>query len=353
MRFQRGPGVVSACVALLASCGGGGSGAPSRNADGEAGANVEGGNPRDGSAAEDAADGGNASDSSIRDSAGGGGDVGQADGSEASRPDSSATGWWRPTAGVLPWQWELDHEIVTTSPSDMGTGDTTYQNMPAANPLVYDIDGFDNTAADVAALHALGKKVICYIEVGAAESYRPDYGQFPAAALGSTESGYPDEKYLNIDDPQVATVILARISMCAQKGFDGIEPDIDDSYTDPTGFPLTESDNIAYLTKLATYAHSLGLAWGLKNGADGGDPATFVPAILAFADFAVVEEPFFLMTISTFEPALSAAGKAMFVAEYTNDTASSSIFCAQAIADQTNAALFDVALDGKVRDPCQ
>jgi hypothetical protein len=346
MRFQHALGVVSGCIALL-GCGGSGAAAGSADGGHEAGAGVEGGVSQDAPAPQDAADGGNASDSSILDAPGGG------DGAEASRPDSSATGWWRPAAGVLPWQWEIDHEIVTTSPGDMGTGDTTYQSTPAANPLVYDIDGFDNTAADVAALHALGKKVICYIEVGAAETYRPDYAQFPAAALGGTESGYPDEKYLNIDDPQVATVIEARISMCAQKGFDGIEPDIDDSYTDPTGFTITESDNITYLSKLATYAHSLGLAWGLKNGADGGDPATFVPAVLAFADFAVVEEPFFLMTISTFEPALSAAGKAMFLAEYTNDTASSSIFCAQAIADHTNAVLFDVALDGKVRDPCQ
>lgn len=170
---------------------------------------------------------------------------------------------------------------------------------------------------------------------------------------GQAVSGYPSEKYLNVDDPAVATVIRARIAMCAQKGFDAIEPDIDDSYTDTTGFTITESDELAYLAKLSDYAHSLGLAWGLKNGGDGGDPATFVPGMLPHVDFAVVEEPYFLETIADFEPLFDQAGKAMFVAEYTNDTTSASSFCPQALSDRTNAALFDVALDGKVRDPCQ
>ena len=296
-----------------------------------------------------------ASDASMVANDASGGDAGNdaSHASDAGGGDAGGGGWWRPGTGVLPWQWELDHEIATSSASDMGTGDTTPSGAAALPPSVYDIDGFDNTAADVAALHTLGKRVIAYIEVGAAESYRPDYAQFPAADLGQAVSGYPGEKYLNIDDPAVATVIRARIAMCAQKGFDAIEPDIDDSYTDTTGFTITESDEIAYLTKLSDYAHSLGLAWGLKNGGDGGDPATFVPGVLPHVDFAVVEEPYFLKTIADFEPLFDQAGKAMFVAEYTNDTTSASSFCPQALSDHVNAALFDVALDGKVRDPCQ
>jgi hypothetical protein len=280
------------------------------------------------------------------------GDVAQTDARGDAQGDANAA-WWQPGTGPLPWQWEIDHEINTASALDMGTGDTTYTGAPAAAPVVYDIDGFNNTAADVAALHAMGKKVIAYIEVGAAESYRPDYAQFPVADLGSTVSGYPNEKYLDINDAAVVTVIEARIAMCAQKGFDAIEPDIDDSYTDTTGFSISEAQNIAYLATLSDYAHSLGLAWGLKNGGDGGDPPSFVAGVLPHVDFAVVEEPFFLHTIAYFEPAFSSAGKALFVAEYTNDTASASTFCPQAIMDLTNAALFDVALDAMVRDPCQ
>jgi hypothetical protein len=293
------------------------------------------------------------SDSPAGDDAAGKDAAGSADAAADTTMGDAALGWWQPGTGVLPWQWELDHEIATNSASDMGTGDKTYTNAPAAAPVVYDVDGFDNSSADVASLHAMGKKVICYIEVGAGENYRPDYSQFMAADLGKAISGYPNEKYLDIRDAAVVTIIEARIAMCAQKGFDGIEPDIDDSYTDDTGFPISEADNLAYLGTLSNYAHSLGVAWGLKNGGDGGDPSTFVSGMLPRVDFAVVEEPFYLGTIGYFSPALYNAGKAMFVAEYTNDTASASTFCGQAIADHTNAALFDVALDGMVRDPCQ
>jgi cysteinyl-tRNA synthetase len=285
--------------------------------------------------------------------AGGSDGATDAGGGDAQTDAGGGGPWWRPDASPLPWQWEIDHEISTTSATDMGTGEKTYAGGAAADPVVYDIDGFDNTAADVAKLHALGKKVICYVEVGAAESYRSDYAQFPAAALGKLVDNYPQEKYLDIRNATVVSVIEARIAMCKQKGFDAIEPDIDDSYTDDTGFPISMADNVAFLKTLSSYAHGLGLAWGLKNGADGGDPAAFVGAVLPVVDFAVVEEPFFLKTIGFFEPAFSGANKALFVAEYTNDTTSASSFCPAALAQKTNAALFDLGLDGKVRTPCQ
>jgi endo-alpha-1,4-polygalactosaminidase (GH114 family) len=272
---------------------------------------------------------------------------------DAADASDAASAYWQPGTGSLPWQWELDHTIVTTSATDMGTGDKTYSGGNAADPVVYDIDGFDNSSAEVSAFHGLGKKVICYIEVGAAENFRSDYSQFPTAALGTSVPSYPTEKYLDIGNATVVTVIKARIAMCAQKGFDGVEPDIDDSYTDSTGFTITEASNVAYLTTLSDYAHSLGLAWGLKNGGDGGTPDKFIADMLPHIDFAVVEEPFFLATIGFFSPALYNAGKAMFVAEYTNDTASAMSFCPQALTDHTNAALFDVALDAMTRTPCQ
>ena len=56
--------------------------------------------------------------------------------------------------------------------------------MPAA---VYDVDGFETTAAEVAALHASGKHVVCYIDVGTAENFRPDYGVVPELGAGTHE----------------------------------------------------------------------------------------------------------------------------------------------------------------------
>src|ERR1700684_1003243 len=57
----------------------------------------------------------------------------------------------------LTWYWQLQGTIKS--------------NDPAA---AYDIDGFDNSAAEVAKLHGEGKHVICYLDVGTYERWRPD-----------------------------------------------------------------------------------------------------------------------------------------------------------------------------------
>jgi hypothetical protein len=252
--------------------------------------------------------------------------------------------WWQPTAAGE-WQWEIDHALNTSSASDMGTGIEAYDNAvsPATDPVVYDIDGFDNTAATVTALHALGKKVTCYIEVGAAENYRPDYSQFPASALGSVLQGYSAEKYLDIRNSTVVSVIKARIAMCAQKGFDAIEPDIDESYGSNTGFPLTQADEEAYMKNLASYAHSLGVAmWG-KNPDDTGD--SYAQDMLGTFDAVLTEQCNEYGTCDALN-----GYKAVFNAEYSYAT---SKFCPE---DNARAGWmgneFPVALTG-ARSPCK
>lgn len=261
--------------------------------------------------------------------------------------------WWQPSTGTLPWQWEISHAIDLSNSQDAGTSSQTYQGNTAAKPTVYDIDGFDNSAATVAAIHTIGARAICYIEVGALKSYRPDAAAFPTAAIGNGVPDYPNEKYLDITNPTLIALIKARVAMCHSKGFDGVEPDIDDSYAADTGFALSEKGEVAYLSQLSDYAHSLGLAWGLKNGGDGSDSTTFVTDMLSHSDYAVIEEPYYRNTIGYFYPSFSNAGKALFIAEYTNDTTSAAAFCPQALADHANAALFSVNLDGGARVACK
>lgn len=261
--------------------------------------------------------------------------------------------WWRPGTGVLPWQWILSHPLNTENAQDMGINSRTYQGSSAAKPVVYDIDGFNNTASVVASIHARGAHAICYVEVGALENYRPDASAFPIATRGNSIPDYPDERYLDITNETVVSLIKARIAMCRDKGFDAIEPDIDDSYGMNTGFSISLPNEVQYLTNLANYAHSLGMAWGLKNGADAGDPQSFIAAMLPSIDFTVIEEPFYLNTIGNFYPLLYNTNKAAFVAEYTNDTADAASFCTKATSDHVNAALFSVDLDASIRVGCQ
>ena len=109
---------------------------------------------------------------------------------------------------------------------------------------------------------------MCYIDFGTWENWRPDQASFPSSVLGSS-NGWPGEKWLDIRQiSTLAPIMTARMQMCVQKGFDALEPDNIDGYSNSTGFPLTAADQLAYNEWIANTAHSLGLSVGLKNDVD-------------------------------------------------------------------------------------
>lgn len=225
----------------------------------------------------------------------------------------------------MSWQWQL------TTPVDQ-----------SVNVQMYDIDLFDNSAAVVASLHNAGRRVICYMEVGAWESYRPDAGAFPASILGNAMPGYPDERYVDIRSPLLRPIIEARLDLCRAKGFDGIEPDIDDSYTESTGFPLTRQDQINFNTWLAGAAHARGLAIMLKNAPD------LATALAPVFDMALSEQCFQYQECGGYS-AFIALGKPVFEVEYSLATSN---FCPQANALNFNAMRKNTSLNA-TRTPCR
>jgi len=245
----------------------------------------------------------------------------------------------------------------------MGTNGTLYTGGAAPAPAVYDIDGIENPASTVAALHAQGKHVICYIEVGAAGAYGDQYTTYyneysAAGVLGAKMPGYP-EKYLNINSPATVSIVESIIhDQCAAKGFDAVEPDIDDEWYDSTGFTITMANEEAYLATLSKYAHSLGLAWGLKDG-DQSNPLSqstqFIGDLVSShtVDFALTEQSFQYATIPALFPVFQNSGLAVFEAEYSDQGGNPASYCAQANADNINATMFDSNLDGAVRVTCR
>src|SRR6185436_17118390 len=112
-------------------------------------------------------------------------------------------------------------------------------------------------------------------------------------------------------------IMQARMDMCKSKGFDGIEPDNIDGYTNNTGFPLTGPDQITYNTWLATQAHAKGLSIGLKNDIDQ------VAQLVNVFDWALNEQCNQYQECNTLVPFIT-ANKAVFNAEYSGNT---STFC--------------------------
>lgn len=184
----------------------------------------------------------------------------------------AADNWWKPTVGQT-FQWQLTTPVNTSVKAE-----------------IYDIDYQENSKAIVDKLHSQGIRVICYLETGSWESYRPDAKLFPAIVKGKTLNGYASEKYLDIRRLDILGPLMqSRLDECKSKGFDGVEPDIDDSYLEGksvTGFPLTIQDQLTYNKFIADQAHLRGLSIGLKNGAD----EQFVLAMQQFTDWALNEQ---------------------------------------------------------------
>jgi hypothetical protein len=236
-----------------------------------------------------------------------------------------SSGWWQPSPGTS-WQWQL-----TDLPIDQ-----------SFDVDVYDIDLFDNDASTVAALHAQGRIVLCYISVGSWEDWRPDADQFPSEVLGNDYEGWPGERWLNIRRIDLLTPIMrARLDLCRDKGFDGVEPDNVDGYTNDTGFPLTYQDQLTYNTWLAGEAHARGLSIGLKN--DEAQAADLV----SYFDWAMTEDCFADAWCEEMAP-FTSAGKAIFAAEYTDQFTAGqflNLVCPQAKALSLDVILKDRDLD--------
>jgi hypothetical protein len=214
--------------------------------------------------------------------------------------------YWQPGPG-LSWQWQLDGEVDIS-----------------VDAQVYDLDLFDTDAAAIAALHAAGRQAICYINVGAWEDWRPDRADFPSEVMGKRYAGWPGERWLDVRRIDLlASVIQKRFDLCKAKDFDGIEPDNIDGYQQDTGFKISAQDQIAYDRFLVAEAHARGLSIGLKNDPDNA--ATLV----ALFDWALSEDCFADEWCDEFAP-FTAAGKAVFMAEYTDRGAWIGAFCPKA-----------------------
>ena len=239
---------------------------------------------------------------------------------------------WQPTAAAsITWNWQLQGTVATNT-----------------NLQMFDIDGFDNTAATITALHAnpIGTKVICYIDVGSWEDYRSDAASFPASVKGATYGGFPNEKWLDIRQWNIlGPIMTARFNMAQSKGCDGIEPDNVDGYDtaahESSGFPLTYNDQIIYNKHIADLAHSLGMSVGLKN--DIHQTADLVSSF----DWALTEECNKYGECGFFK-VFTDANKAVFNAEYSGG----STFCPADMAAHINGVRFDNGLDGKTFAPC-
>lgn len=249
----------------------------------------------------------------------------------------ACVGCWKPALNTS-WQWQL----------------SSLPSKPFPDVQMYDIDGF--AAKDGAIVKTLkadrpGRKAVCYISAGSFENWRPDAGQFPSSVLGKDLDGWPGEKWLDIRQytGKLGDIMKARLDMCKAAGFDAVEPDNVDGYTNDTGFPLKAADQLAYNAWFANEAHRRGMSIALKN-----DPQQ-IPQLLPYFDFALNEQCWQYKECTTAQNGdygydqFVAAGKAVFQVEYSLAT---SKFCAKSNAQNFNSLKKKLELDAS-RVPCR
>lgn len=165
--------------------------------------------------------------------------------------------WWRPSPDKpIAWHWQLSQPFVF--PDDV---------IP--HVTVYDVDGELTRAATVAQLHGLGPDIIaiCYFDAGVYEDYRSDASSFPPEVIGKPDEGWEGSYWLDIRQVDVLRPIMEnRIkTWCKDKGFDAVEPDETEVWSNDSGFPITKAQNNAYNQMIAELGHKYGLSVGLKG----------------------------------------------------------------------------------------
>ena len=214
---------------------------------------------------------------------------------------------WRPESPV---RWQLQY---TGRPLDL-----------RVEADVFKVDLFDTRPALVRDLRKRGKHVVCYMNVGAWEDWRPDAARFPRATLGNAYEGWPGERWLDIRRIEpLAPVMLARLDLCKAKGFHGVLLDNIDSYLQKTGFAVTRPHQLRYVLWIAAEAHRRGLAVGINNNPE--QAGEFLPHV----DWAQAESCFSQGWCAALAPFVE-AGKPVVVIEYIDEPMRISLMCRDA-----------------------
>jgi len=210
---------------------------------------------------------------------------------------------------------------------------------------VYDVDPRVVGAAGVRRLRGEGRRVVCYFSAGSVEAFRGDPA-LPPDVVGRPLAGYPDERWLDVRRAEVRSKVVSELDRARAGGCDGVEPDNVDAYANPSGFPLTAADQLAFNRFVAREAHRRGLTVGLKNDLDQ------VPGLVDEFDFAVDEQYHEYGECAALRPFV-AAGKPVLNAEYAaRFRRSPEALCRAARREGLSTLVLPVALDGSFRRAC-
>jgi endo-alpha-1,4-polygalactosaminidase (GH114 family) len=212
-----------------------------------------------------------------------------------------------------PWQTASTNGISRDIPNVLSsfhvqlTGVVDF-NLPVD---VFDTDLYETTAENVATIHANGGYAIAYMNTGAWQPGMPDSDSYPPEVLGKKPmKGWPQERWIDIRQIELLRpIIAAKIALAKSKGFNAVDPDNMDGYTNDEEFGLTKADQIAFNKMVAEEAHKQGMAIMLKNA------GSMMADLVNDFDGTMAEEAYKYKEADIYQP-MRDAGKPVFLIEY-------------------------------------
>lgn len=228
-------------------------------------------------------------------------------------PKASTATWYKLPKNTT-WQWQIDGGSVVNENVPVQMYDIDMQDaMPADTVSKVTWPSANNYQASVTwskgvnagvidRLHTKGIKVMCYIDTGAFENYRPDAALFPGTwGSGNTTRVDSSNKALPYNGPpQWSTVdviggdssasngstfageywldqrssawqywepiMIARMQLAKTIGCDGMEGDQNNAYGNDSTFGVTQSDSLKLYQEMFKQEHAVGLSALAKNG---------------------------------------------------------------------------------------
>ena len=177
---------------------------------------------------------------------------------------------------------------------------------------VVDLDLFEVPRSVAEALHAQGRKLVCYFSAGSYEEWRPDRDRFPSRTKAGAMKDWPGERWLDVRYLKlIKPVMSARLDLATVKGCDGVDPDNVEVFENrrEARRPVTAAHQLAFNRWLASEAHARGLAVGLKND------LSQATELVEFFDWELNEECFFYQECDMALPFVR-AGKPVINIEY-------------------------------------
>jgi hypothetical protein len=180
-------------------------------------------------------------------------------------------------------------------------------------------------------MHTAGRIAICYFSGGTVEPFRDDAARFPSAALGAPLAAYPDERWVDVRDATVRSIMADRIASAAADGCDGLDASGLAAFAADNGLGFSRADQLAYDRWLAAAAHARGLSIGYVE-----DDASLSQDLLADFDW-VVARSCVDAGCPTAAPFV-AARKAALLIEYGDETSAAAV-CPKALSLGLSAIL--------------